>query len=387
MERSLDRKALYDMVWSEPIKAIAQRFGVPEVAIKKACMSGDVPVPYHSYWTKLAAGEPTKPLPLPCRAPGANQILLVGEPDEQALRVTPEAQLAQPLPAPPSFDEPLESVRARSLSRLGVVKHVRDLSSPWAGLRQILQEDRKRAERQRAETSAAPWNKPLFESGFEKRRLRILNSLGLGLAKARARVEVRGKAGRDISVLVGDTRVPLRVDHPLAEPDRHGQWQVRQGPADALRLMIGPATGRAEGYQAFWEDSADDPLEERLSAIALEITVAGEAEFRAEAGRAHARQLRYREQLAETIERRRSQIKTKAADPPVTFPQGERQHLLTQAANWRAAQDVRGFVAAVLAKSEATQPLMAWANWALAQADGLDPVTSQASVFPKAMEA
>jgi len=386
MDEALSRQALYDLLWSEPIKAAAQRLGVPEVAIKKACASGDVPVPYSGYWTKLAAGQPTRPIALPCRAPGANEMLRIGEPDYQASRATPEAQLAKPLPKPPRFDESLESVRARSQVRLGAVKHVRDLSSPWAGLRQILQEDQKRAARQRSEKSASPWNKPLFESGFEKRRLRILNSLGLGMAKARARIEVRGKAGRDVSVLVGDTRVPLRLDHPLAEPDRQGQWQVRQGPADTLRLMIGPSTGRADGYQVFWEDVADDPLEERLSAVALEILVAGEAEFRAEAGRAHARQLQYRAQLAQTMERRRVEPR-KQPDPPIAFPQQGRQHLLTQAAEWRAAQDVRGFVAAALARSDATQSLMAWATWALAEADALDPVTSQVPIFSKALKA
>ncbi len=386
MGEALSRQALYDLVWSEPIKAAAQRLGVPEVAVKKACMSGDVPIPYLGYWTKLAAGRPTRPIPLPCRTPGANEMLRIGEPDYQASRATPEAQLAQPLPKPPHFEESLKSVRARSKVRLGAVKYVRDLSGPWAGLRQILQEDLKRAARQRSEKSASPWNKPLFESGFEKRRLKILNSLGLGLTKARTRIEVRGKAGRDVSVLVGDTRVPLRLDYPSAEPDRQGRWQVRQGPADTLRLMIGPATGRADGYQALWEDVADDPLEERLSAVALEILVAGEAELRAEAARAHARQLQYREQLTQTMERRRVETR-KQPDPPITFPRPGRQDLLIQAAEWRAAQDVRGFVAAVLARSDATQPLMAWASWALAQADALDPVTAHAQMPPKALEA
>lgn len=393
MDRALSRQALYEMIWSEPLKSVAQRLGVPEKDLKKACVAGNIPLPVQHQWARAMARAPASRSPLPPRSPGANEVLRIGEPDFQASQLTPEAQLAQPLPTQPNFDEPLERVRARSVKRLGEVRYVQDLTSPWAGLRQPIQEDRKRIARQRAEKSKASWNQPLFESGFEKRRLKVLNSLGLGLAKVRARLEVRGKSGRDVSVVVGDTRVLVRLDHPSAEPDKHGEWHVRPGPADSLRLLIGPKTDRAEGYQAVWEDTADGLIKDLLSDIALEIVVAGEAEFRAEAARAHARQLHYREQLAQTLERRRTEGKTKSPAPPISpaapaapaapIPplQPAREHLFAQAAEWRTAQDVRGFVAAVLAQpstTQAPQALRAWANWALAEADAIDPTMSEA---------
>ncbi|HEX3860788.1 MAG TPA: hypothetical protein VHY35_03780 [Stellaceae bacterium] len=100
----------------------------------------------------------------------------------------------------------------------------------------------------------------LFDSGFEKRRLKLLNSLAMGLLKAGARMGVGGKQGRDISVQVGRTTVTLSLDHPTAKPNRQGEWQTRPGPADTLRLTIGIG-GTGLEYRSVWQDADDAKLE------------------------------------------------------------------------------------------------------------------------------
>jgi len=53
-----DRKRLYDEVWAEPTKRVAQRYSVSDVAIAKACRLLDIPKPPRGYWAKKAAGHP-----------------------------------------------------------------------------------------------------------------------------------------------------------------------------------------------------------------------------------------------------------------------------------------------------------------------------------------
>ncbi|PIC01026.1 hypothetical protein [Caulobacter sp. X] len=375
MDKVFSRQALYDLVWSEPVKTIAQRFGMSDVAFKKYCVRAGVPVPERGYWAKLAAGKPVTRFPLPTRDPGANDDVRIG-PIEYG-KFDAEAELAKPPPEPPVFAEHLDAVRSRVERRLGKVKAVRDLTSPCAGLRRLLQDDAKRAARQQASAYSFSWDSPQFDSGFEKRRLRVLNSLGLGLAKVQVRLDARGRTGRDVIAAVGDTTIKLQLDHPSAKANQHGEWKVREGPAADLRLLVGPVRERAEGYRAVWEDDADGKLEDKITSIALEIVVAGEAEYRAGLLRGHVWAIERRTELAREVEKHRIEAERQARERRAAAIKARREHLFGQAKDWRTAQDIRGFVAAVLAQSAKTpDELAAWADWALLEADALDPVTA-----------
>src|SRR5262245_57219165 len=54
---SISREDLYKLVWSHPITKLADRFGVSDVAIAKACRKHDIPLPGLGYWAKVAAGH------------------------------------------------------------------------------------------------------------------------------------------------------------------------------------------------------------------------------------------------------------------------------------------------------------------------------------------
>ena len=42
---TISREALYDLVWTEPVRTIAQRMGVSDAWLKKCCAKADIPVP------------------------------------------------------------------------------------------------------------------------------------------------------------------------------------------------------------------------------------------------------------------------------------------------------------------------------------------------------
>jgi integrase len=53
----LTREGLHELVWSAPLTTIAQRIGVSDVAIAKACRRAAIPVPARGYWAKIDAGQ------------------------------------------------------------------------------------------------------------------------------------------------------------------------------------------------------------------------------------------------------------------------------------------------------------------------------------------
>ena len=53
-----DRQRLYEEVWSEPTQRVAQKYGISDVALSKACAQLQVPKPSRGYWAKKQAGHP-----------------------------------------------------------------------------------------------------------------------------------------------------------------------------------------------------------------------------------------------------------------------------------------------------------------------------------------
>ena len=109
---TLTREALYNLVWTDPVRTVAATFGISDVWLKKVCAGANVPVPQRGYWAKLQAGKPVVRVKLPPREPGAPQTFSIAK-ETHNWRWDPAAELAVPLPEPPVFDEPIEAVRAR----------------------------------------------------------------------------------------------------------------------------------------------------------------------------------------------------------------------------------------------------------------------------------
>lgn len=53
---SLSREQLHAMVWREPMTAVAARFGITDVALRKKCVRHSVPVPPRGFWQQRGAG-------------------------------------------------------------------------------------------------------------------------------------------------------------------------------------------------------------------------------------------------------------------------------------------------------------------------------------------
>lgn len=74
-DNSYERDRLYREVWSEPVTAVAKRYGVSDVAIHKACKRLQVAVPPRGYWAKLSAGQSVTPLVNVLRAPAEETVV------------------------------------------------------------------------------------------------------------------------------------------------------------------------------------------------------------------------------------------------------------------------------------------------------------------------
>ncbi|RWB20379.1 MAG: hypothetical protein EOQ40_15035 [Mesorhizobium sp.] len=66
----ISREELYQLVWSEPMTKVAERFEVSGSYLARVCTVLNVPRPERGYWSKLAVEKAPKPEPLPEARPG-----------------------------------------------------------------------------------------------------------------------------------------------------------------------------------------------------------------------------------------------------------------------------------------------------------------------------
>ena len=59
------RSDLYTEVWREPVRSIAEKYGISDVALAQICRKLDVPLPGRGYWARKAAGQDVPKTPLP----------------------------------------------------------------------------------------------------------------------------------------------------------------------------------------------------------------------------------------------------------------------------------------------------------------------------------
>ena len=55
---TLTRRELYDLVWSTPMTAIAKKYLISDVGLRKICISMNIPLPRAEHWEKIKAGKP-----------------------------------------------------------------------------------------------------------------------------------------------------------------------------------------------------------------------------------------------------------------------------------------------------------------------------------------
>jgi hypothetical protein len=215
---------------------------------------------------------------------------------------------------------------------------------------------------------------PKFEGAVDQRRFRILNALFMALCKRGHNGEAHERDGEiHTSAIIGDTHVSLE----LGLAGKHGRarayyGQIRPEPdLPAKTPLILRADSSSKGTASEWQDDASGTLETKIAAMAAAIVLAGEAKFR--------RGFREAEEWAE----KQRIEEEKQRQEEIAARNRQRLHDLRMSGDLlRQAEDIRALVTrvrkAMVGRSvdvdEVT--LQAWGQWALTEADKIDPVRS-----------
>ncbi len=378
MAKRLSRKQLYELVWSEPMKILAPRFGISDVALKKVCARAEIPTPGLGHWAKKGARKSTSQVALAERPPGMDDEVLVGAGVGYWHSGWSEEELLAALPPPPEFEEPIERVRERIAKTVGKVTVPREVRIWHPAVDRLLKEDEQRRERQRASSFPSSWDTPLFDTPFERRRLRVLNTLALAAGMMNGKPAISDHEGRSIHFSFYQRQVGIRLDR-LKRPKRRA-YAANSPDADEAKLSLSILQSPgSENERIAWQDDEQNKVEARITEIAIQIILTAELQYREGAMRSYEWRVQRKAELEEEERERKRQAERAERERQKRLEQARIDRLLKSAAAFQQAGAIRKYIEAIRATQTdnsacSREELERWSQWALAEADRIDPV-------------
>jgi hypothetical protein len=328
--KTYTRQQLHDLVWSGPMRHVAQRIGLSDNGLRKHCVKAFVPLPPQGHWNRVHAGQKVKTTPLPPRPPGVSDTVDIGQWDHRK----EERRLMEAEPTAPAFDETIDDLRARVTRNLGVVIASRILAPPHAAFRHQVEDDTRRA-------AQSSWHGSIFGSPVEKRRLRILSGLFYGLSRLNCSATVYGPEVRTIHITVGQQYVKVVLDRTPTPRRSKDSNEVE-------RLKFSIAGGDHNGERIAWTDTDEQPLEAQLSTIAAEIIVAGEQQYREHQVWLYEEAIRRREQMRQDAIRRTQELEKAERERLMKLEAARLKRLTDSAEAASSAQGVNRYCSSLI---------------------------------------
>ena len=125
---TVQRRTLYEQVWSVPGSQLAAQYGISDVGLAKACKRHNIPRPPRGYWARVQAGQKVRKTPLPKSSDPYEQVVhmqgwdLPG--DDTVNQLAKEAKMppAMPIKATHNDASPSHALVEAARAQLAVAK-------------------------------------------------------------------------------------------------------------------------------------------------------------------------------------------------------------------------------------------------------------------------
>jgi hypothetical protein len=316
------------------------------------------------------------------RSPGmADQVVVAGRGSYWHAPWSDE-ELRAPLPPPPEFPESIEAVRERIARVIGKLTVPRDVGTWHPAIDRLLKEDEKRREKQLVDPYPMSWNDPLFDTPIERRRLCILNTVFLATARVNGKPTISGREAHSVHLTFYQQHVGIRLDRPK-RPSRRSYSEQNSEPSDTrLCFSILESLG-SDKERISWQDDEGSRLETRLAEIAVQLVLTSELQHRESAIRQYQWRAERKAQVEEEERERKLKDELAERERRKSLERARIERLLRDAAAFQQAGAIREYVKAIrLAQSSSeacsAEALGRWTQWALSEADRIDPAVGRA---------
>ncbi|NQT64036.1 MAG: hypothetical protein HQ556_13830 [Candidatus Marinimicrobia bacterium] len=349
----IDRKELYDLVWSKPVIKIAQDFGISDVAVAKICKKLNIPKPGLGYWAKRKHGHKVRRKSLPRQKPG--------DPDTHTIH-----QADPPLMEPEN--EVIEQQRlfeARQQNKIIVKKTLRN-PHPFVKETKVNLERFSSNQYHRYGRGLNSLDVGVCKPSFQ-RTLLIMDALVKALEARGFQVSIAREYGEGTKVLINGEQIAFRIQESVKQiPNTNLKYDGNLSflnnkhdyvPTGKLSLRIEEyyhgAKSISDGKTQHLEDCLNKFILMLVKASEIMKIEAKEAEIRAQEYRVEAEK---REEVRRLSEREQAMV----------------NELLENAALWNKCVLARNYILAIEEKEKESSNSAAiddWVNWANKQLD------------------
>lgn len=367
----ISRADLYEQVWAEPMTKVANRLGISDVGLAKACARARIPTPPRGHWAKLQAGKPSKRPKLPPADDWQSEVV--------SLVPSPPAPKRTKGPPEIAFKDIAEAVERETKGP--PVKPDLALKDPHPMIARAMRQHRESQSWALGDSRYA--RERAAGEPLTKRRWQILSGLFKALEQRKIQIsepETRNESTCYPLVVAGE-KVDLRfrervrqARRELTKHERSNSWN-RDRTWTQERFQTGELVFAIARYNPSpweeWSDQPDLPLEDQLHEVLIGLyraaAIARTRRLEHEASARRYREEQHQRWLVEDGKRLEAARATK---------------LVQHANDWQSATNIRSYIQAVLAGQREglgcdPNELAEWRIWASAVADTLDPIASR----------
>lgn len=377
-----ERERLYNEVWDEPLKIVAQRYNMSDNGLRKHCKRLWIPLPSVGYWAKIKAGKKVFKPDLP-KVRGELKRYV----HSYAIKYRSDIDKYS--------DVELQSMKGLSLLTDGTIRYVNEICSnievknqlrnPHNLIKQhkdeLMYRKRRDKELQQASFNTDYYNitkskyrenKPMIPIYVSEvnlnRAYRIINALLFAIEEMEGFANVMLDSGNDKGyfVIMKTTFYFIMMEEGKNKSKNNAEEHV---PILVLSLSAGDEYYKCTNYSFKFKDKVDQPLEKQIGIIILEMLQTANKILIEEMlrDREYEREIKKKER-----QRRLEQIR-----------KGELEEIkiLQQAASdWNKAEEIRKFTNQMELKIKNVEDeekriiLFNWLKWARGKADWLDPL-------------
>jgi hypothetical protein len=179
-------------------------------------------------------------------------------------------------------------------------------------------------------------------------------------------------------VLAGESHAWFAIDQAGSKAHDHAKPRKRAA-TNTLRLAIESGEDFPD-IRTIWQDEEGMPLEGYIRDMAASILVIGELRYRSHEEHRYRWRVERKAEHEEAKRREAERLELARLEEIARVERKRRRRLLSDVLGWRRAAEIRAFVKAVKDREEPDpalgfkEKLKQWADWALGEADRLDPL-------------
>jgi hypothetical protein len=345
----LNRKELYDLVWSTPMTALAKKYLISDSGLRKICVKMEIPLPKAGHWEKLKAGKEVEINELPTNYNGTTEISFdLRKEGEESLKGkrSPEEVLKDEIESDSSLNIVVPDILTKPHKLIAETKnaHINNESRFSNNFKGYL-------------------NSPLNISSTKLnygRALRIMDTFIKAMEQRGHVFQIKNDSAH--LVIYGEEfAISIREKNNRIPKPKTNSWQEYDYvPSGILVFSV-----RISYHNIEWTDGRL-PLEKQLSKIVAKIEIKG----------AEERDMHLRWEKEREIQAELDRIK-KAKEQEIENELLKFKLLKKKAKLWREASEIRAYLGSIEEKATKeqtmTDELKDWLKWAHKKVDWFDP--------------